>query len=188
MASAQSWNERYTSGSHVGSDPDPFLLEVTHYRHLLTGSSALDLACGAGRHAAYLARVGFSVTAIDFSQQALELAAEKLQGLDIEFLERDLESGDPDLGEARYDLVAVFEYLHRPLFPAIARSIRPGGLIVYKTYLTGGGDGPSNPNYLLHPNELLGHFDGYRVLRYQEELASHADRRPTAALLAQKPE
>jgi len=155
---------------------------------LLTGSKALDLGSGAGRHSAYLARSGFSVTAIDFSQQALKLAAEKSKGLDIEVLESDLESGTPDFGEARYDLVAVFEYLHRPLFPAIARSVRPGGLIVYKTYLAGGSRGPSSPNYLLEPNELLRHFAGYRVLRYQEQLASDPDRRATAALVAQKPE
>ncbi len=193
MASAESWNERYKSGSHTGSEPDPLLIRAIHYRHLLTGSAALDLACGAGRHAAYLARSGFSVTAIDFSQQALKLAVEKSQGLDIRFLERDLESGNPDLGKACYDLVAVFEYLHRPLFPAIARSILPGGLVVYKTYLLGGAGAPSNPSYLLQPNELLRHFDGYRVLRYQEELASDVDgcatgQRATAALIAQKPE
>ena len=188
MACAQGWDERYRSGSHTTSEPDPFLLELESYRVLLRGSHALDLACGAGRHSLALARAGFAVTGIDFSQQGLAIAAERTNGLGVRFINRDLESSAPEPENEAYDLVVVFDYLYRPLFEPIRRCLRPSGLVLYKTYMVGSDSGPSNPNYLLRSNELLGHFEGFRVLRYQEWLAHQPDGRSSAAIIAQKPE
>ncbi len=126
---------------------------------------------------------------MDFSAEALRLARERAAaaGLSVETQQLDLESDPPpDLGESVYDLTVVFQFLHRPLFRAIRRAVRPGGLVLYKTYtldqLTQEG-GPRNASFLLDPNELLVRFRDWRVLRYEEEI----DGRATAALLAQKP-
>ena len=185
--SAADWNARFQAGKHTGSEPDRFLAVLDSYRSLLPSQvQALDVACGAGRHSIALAERGFETTAVDFSRVALDRVAQRAQGLTVTTRLVDLEAPDVSLGEDAYDLIAVFQYLHRPLFPALDRALRPGGLIVFKTYTVdqaGLPGGPSNPDFLLRPNELLERFQAYRVLRYEEEV----DGRGTAALLAQKP-
>ena len=198
MPSADEWNERFRRGDHVSSTPDPFLEKSANYYPLLPGWQsdtanpadglrAVDLACGSGRHAVYLARAGFATTAIDFSEEALvhtaRLAAES--GVRVEGRLDDIEAADFSLAEAAYDLVTVFFFLHRPLFPALRRCLRPGGLIVYKTYSTDQLRYPGRPRHRMHmlePNELLRLFGGFRVLRYEEEWEG----RGTTALIAQK--
>ena len=198
MPSAEEWNERFRQGDHVNSNPDPFLNKSEPYYPLLPGWEvsaadparklrAVDLACGSGRHAVCLAQAGFEVTAIDFSEQALahtnRFAAEK--GVTVECRLDDIEAADFELGEKTYDLAAVLFFLHRPLFPALRRCLRPGGLIVYKTYSTDQLRYPGRPHHRMHmlePNELLRLFEEFRVLRYEEEW----DGRGTAALIAQK--
>jgi SAM-dependent methyltransferase len=72
---------------------------------------------------------------------------------------------------AQYDLILVFFYLQRSLFPQITRSLRPGGLLIYKTYThlqPAFGKGPSHPMHLLAKNELLDAFSDLQVLYYRE--------------------
>jgi SAM-dependent methyltransferase len=116
--------------------------------------------------------------------------------VNIETRQADLEAESVELGDAAFDLIAVFFYLHRPLFAQLRNCLRAGGLLVYKTYsvdqLRHPG-GPRHPMYLLEHNELLREFSsgefpgrefsGFRVLRYEEEWEG----RGTAALVAQKP-
>jgi SAM-dependent methyltransferase len=99
----------------------------------------------------------------------------------------DLEAEDVDLGESQYDLVAVCFFLHRPLFPVLRRALRPGGLVVYKTYSADQLKYPGRPRHRMHMlehNELLREFADFRVLHYTEEW----DGKGTAALIARKPE
>ncbi len=149
--------------------------------------SALDVACGAGRHTIELARTGFRVTGIDFSTEALLRAQALAQkaNVSIEYVETDLEAEGVDLGQDRYDLVVVFFYLHRPLLSALRRCLRRGGLIVCKTYSVDQLRYPGRPRHravMLEHNELLRVFAGFRVLRYEEEWEGKG----TAALIAQK--
>ena len=199
MSSATEWDERFRRGDHASSAVDPFLSESRTHWPLLnqaapsetarapSGKRALDLACGAGRHAVYLAEAGLDVTAIDFSQEGLA-AARRLgesRGVSIETVLMDLEAAEVDLGVERYDLAAVFFYLHRSLFPRIARCLRPGGLLIYKTYNIDQLRYPGRPRHRMHMlehNELLEVFSEFRVLRYQEEWEGKG----TAALIAQK--
>jgi SAM-dependent methyltransferase len=196
MSSLPEWDERFRSGSHSSATSDPLLAVSRKYWALLpsrpgvAGAAplALDVACGAGRHAVALAADGFQVTAIDFSGEGLrkggELAAG--QGVRVEWVQRDLEAANVDLGGALYDLAAVFFYLHRPLFPALGRCLKPGGLLVYKTYSVDQLRYPGRPNHRMHMlehNELLRAFAGFRVLVYEEEWEGKG----TASLIAQKP-
>ena len=83
-------------------------------------------------------------------------------------------------------MVSVFNYLHRPLIPVLKRSVRPGGIVIYKTYTRKQaqfGTGPRNPDFLLGENELPELFAGFRQLLYRETCKSEA----TAALVAQRP-
>lgn len=147
------------------------------------GGRALDVACGAGRHALLLAAAGFDVTAIDRDVTVvdrLRLQSERL-GLRLRTEVIDLErddvpggSGDPAastvLAPDTYDLVLVTRYLHRPLFPALIRSLAPGGTLIYETFLEQQAERghPKNPAFLLKPGELSSLIAPLSILRQRE--------------------
>ena len=90
-----------------------------------------------------------------------------------------------DLGREQYDLVIVFFFLQRELFPALISALKPGGILIYKTYTTEQkhfAGGPSHPMFLLQPNELLRAFSSLRVLHYHETVQE----RGVAELVARK--
>lgn len=133
---------------------------------------ALDVACGSGRHALLLAASGLRVHALDRDPariSALSQAAARLRlVLDVEV--RDLEAGAVDLGREAYEVVVVVHYLHRPLFPALVRALKPGGLLLYETFTTAQAarGEPRNPHFLLDPGELMRLVAPLEVLRQRE--------------------
>ncbi|HEY6273468.1 MAG TPA: methyltransferase domain-containing protein [Terriglobales bacterium] len=182
------WNARYSAGSHTGLAPDHLL--VTAYDEFLRSERpghALDLAGGAGRHSLWLAERGWSVKLVDVSDVAVRLADGRARGLSggmITTENLDL-SRLPDLGQDQFDLILVFYFLERKLFPALIRALKSRGFLIYRTYtveqrrLVGG---PSNPRYLLQPNELRQAFQDLEILRYGESITDQA----TAELVARK--
>lgn len=139
------------------ADPSPWLLDnVDLFR---PGARVLDVACGAGRHALFLAAARFNVRAVDKDEgriDRLRHAAGALQ-LPLHADVLDLEAPDLSLGNDAYDAILVVHYLHRPLFPALRRALAPGGLLLYETFLKGHAERygkPSNPAFLLEPGEL----------------------------------
>jgi SAM-dependent methyltransferase len=117
------------------------------------------VACGRGRHALLLAAAGFDVTAVDRDERAvtdLDAQAREL-GVSLHACVGDLEKADADLGDGVFDLVVVFRYLHRPLFPTLRRALRPGGVLVYETFTRAQAalGHPRNPAFLLEEGELL---------------------------------
>jgi rhodanese-related sulfurtransferase len=122
------------------------------------GGAALDVACGRGRHALLLASAGFRVRAIDADPariEALRTVADRLR-LDVDAAVEDLERGAPSLGAGTFALVLVFNYLHRPLMPAIIGALQPGGLLFYETFTVdqGARGRPTSPAHLLEHGEL----------------------------------
>lgn len=127
--------------------------------HLLPpAGDALDLACGSGRHAIWLAEAGFSTTAVDRDATAVEALNREAarRGWPLRAKVVDLESGQPFLDPDTFDVVVGFHYLHRPLFPALVAALRPGGVLVYETFTRGQAlrGKPTNPAFLLEPGEL----------------------------------
>lgn len=187
MAEPAEWDARFLAGEHAGSEPDPFLLSCQDCLTLLPERArALDLACGAGLHAVWLAARGLRVTAVDFSAEALlrTAALARERDVDVDCRRLDLEAPQVELGS--FHLIAGFFFLHRPLFPALREALLPGGLILYKTYTTDQlryPGRPRHPAHLLEPNELLRVFEGFRVLRYEERWEGKG----TAAIAARKP-
>ena len=114
----------------------------------------LDLACGRGRHARWLAAQGFSVEAVDRDASALAALA-GVTGVRVRAA--DLESGPWPYAGCRFDGIVVTNYLHRPLLPLIEGSLADGGLLIYETFMVGNErhGKPSNPDFLLRPQELL---------------------------------
>jgi SAM-dependent methyltransferase len=164
------WNQRYAS-LEGESLPQPADV-LQNYQHLLPKTGvALDLACGLGGNALYLAQRGLETYAWDVSSVAIE----KLTGLAaslkvlVHAQVRDVVNQPPPAHS--YDVIVVSRFLHRPLIPNIVAALKSSGLVFYQTFIQEktGDIGPSNPEYLLAENELLKLFSGLRILDYREE-------------------
>ena len=148
---------------------------VARFAPLAKAGEALDLACGSGRHTRLLAARGMRVTALD--RQAELLAP--LAGPNVTPMVHDLEREGAvwPFAPGRFALIVVTNYLYRPLFPQLAASLRPDGILIYETFAQGNQiyGKPSNPDFLLAPEELLGmaREQGLQVLAYED---GHVDR------------
>ena len=162
-------------------DPSRFLVEEVAD---LAAGRALDLACGAGRHAVWLAERGWKVTAVDFSTVALEqaraLAAER--GVDVEWVQADVLSFQPE--PRAYDLV-VFFYLQLPAderrvaLGHAASAVAPGGTLLVVAHdllnLTEGHGGPSTAAVLYTPAEVADDLGGLTVTRAERVVRPVSD-------------
>jgi len=160
------------------TDPAPSLFLAQQLQlHRLPKGRALDVAAGSGRNALYLASHGFQVDAIDRNEQVMaQLAATaKQRNLpNLTVLTVDLERKTeerPEFPKQEYDVIVVFFYLHRALFPSLIESLKPNGVLIYETFTI--------DNYLRHrhprrwefclaQNELLRLTSTLRVLSYDE--------------------
>ncbi|MGE0659750.1 MAG: class I SAM-dependent methyltransferase [Reyranellaceae bacterium] len=146
--------------------------------------TALDVACGSGRHLRLLRDRGHRATGID--RDVSGLAA--LDG--VEIVEADLETGPWPLPGRRFAAVLVSNYLHRPLFPDLRAALEPGGLLVYETFAAGNEKygRPSNPDFLLRAGELLDMARGaLRVLAWEAVETTVPRRAVVQRLAALKP-
>ena len=151
--------------------------------------TVLDVACGRGRHSILMARSGFDVDAVDRSAEAIkELRdlAERLR-LSIHPKQLDLETTPPpDLGSRTYDVILGFNYLYRPLMPAIREAVKPGGRIFYETFTRRQAERghPRNPAFLLETGELEQLMAPFTILRARE---GDIDGRFIASVVAERP-
>lgn len=153
--------------------PAPFLEQVLpRLLEAVPRGRVLDLAAGAGRESVFMALHGFDVTAVDHDRGILD-KAEALaarNGVRITTTVLNLERIEPALPPGPFQVVMVFRFLHRPLFPALAGALAPGGFLVYETYRRGQErfGRPKHPRFLLDRGELSSAFPGLTVERYEE--------------------
>lgn len=177
--------------------PEGFAPEPAHvlrtYDYLLPAQGlAVELACGLGGNALFLAKRGFKTRAFDLSPVAihrLNRTAEENR-LDIDCEVCDLEN--TELPHAGFDVVVMTHYLDRKLNKALVNALRPGGLLYFQTFVRDKDPaaGPGNPEYLLAENELANMFSGLVIRAYSEagrigDLSTGL--RNEACLVAQKP-
>jgi len=139
---------------------------VRRWSHLIApGATALDVACGAGRHLRWLRGLGHEVTGVDRSAEALAACA----GLG-ELVQADIENAPWPFAGRRFGAVVVTNYLWRPLLPAIVDSVAPGGVLIYETFAHGNETvgRPARPEFLLAPGELIQACAGLRVVAYED--------------------
>jgi SAM-dependent methyltransferase len=132
------------------------------------GGEVLDVACGGGRHARLLARLGFEVHAVDRDASLFRDRPPAVQ-----LVEADIEAGPWPFEGRRFDGIVVTNYLHRPLLATLVGSLEPGGVLVYETFAQGNErfGKPSNPAFLLAPGELLESVRGrLRVVAYEDRV------------------
>jgi SAM-dependent methyltransferase len=136
------------------------------------GRRVLDVASGRGRHTLHLAALGWRVHAVDRDPDALAALLDAARGLPGEVTAEclDLETGMPSLGVRQYGAVLVFNYLHRPLMPAIVHAVEPGGVLIYETFTVGQArrGRPGNPSFLLRDGELPALVAPLAILRARE--------------------
>ena len=157
--------------------------------HAALSKRALDLACGSGRDALWLAQRGYAVLAVDHRADVLA----RLQGsarawqCPVATLCRDLEAAPLQLPATDFALVTVARYLHRPLLPQLQTLVAPGGLLVYETFVQGAErfGSPRRPAFLLAPGELARQFAGWQILC--DRIQPLPDGRPVQAFIARRP-
>jgi len=165
LADRERWNRKYAAGNpHPDFAPDPLL---TQYAHLLGGNGwALDVACGVGHNALFLARGGYDVLAVDGSLVGLQYgrATARDRALPVHFVAADLDRFA--LIRHRFNLILVMRFLSRPLLPLLKEALMPGGLMIYQTFnLNWRRANPAfNPEYLLAPGELAKAFSDFEVI------------------------
>jgi SAM-dependent methyltransferase len=152
-----------------------------------TGES-LDLACGSGRNALWLAEQGFRTMAVDRNAEAIRSLAEEAsrRGLSMRTEVVDLENGQPFLQPDSFGLIVVVHYLHRPLFPSIVGALRRGGVLVYETFTRAQAarGKPTNPAFLLEPGELLSLVQPLAIVASRE---GEFEGRMVASVVATRP-
>ncbi|MDI1247034.1 MAG: class I SAM-dependent methyltransferase [Rhodoferax sp.] len=151
---------------------------VQRWQHVMPeGARVLDVACGSGRHMAWLAQRGCHCTGIDRSAEAL--AAARRYGHTVL---ADIENApwplmDNGLPQA-FDVVLVSNYLWRALFPVLLQSLVPGGLLLYETFAQGNESvgKPSRPDFLLQQGELLQLCQSLRIVAFEEGYLPNPER------------
>jgi SAM-dependent methyltransferase len=184
---AEIWDERYAHGKYSSAAPHKLLISLAEK---LKAGKALDLACGTGRHAIFLAENNWKVTAIDSSNVGIEIAKQRAneKDLTIDFRVADLEKGEFQIEENFYDLICDFYYLQRELFDAMKKGLNLGGIIISTIHIYG--EGEDEGRFLLKEGELKEFFDGFEILHYHETPQTDTDagehHRRTAEIIAKK--
>lgn len=135
--------------------------------HIPAAGHVLDVACGLGRHARYLAGLGYRVDAVDRDADSLA-ALHRVTGVTTRAA--DIEQAPWPYPEQHFAGIIVTNYLHKPLLPQLVASVAPGGVLIYETFALGNEryGRPTNPAFLLAPGELLDIVRGHlRVVAYE---------------------
>lgn len=180
-ADREKWNQRYREGAYEERTHPSAFLESWIER--IPPGRALDVACGAGRNALYLAARSFEVDAVDISGQALERARDVAHrsGLSVNWLEHDLD--EPLLLDSSYQLILIIRYVNLPLIRRLTANLAPGGYLVCEQHLVTEADviGPTSPAYRVRSGDLLAVADRLRIHHLEEVVVPDPDGR-TAAL------
>lgn len=179
------WDQRYRSGQQpedLNAAPAPLVVETA--RRLRPGR-ALDLACGTGRNALWLAAQGWKVTAVDGAPAAIEILQRRAaqSGVVIDARIADLERSEYAIEPGQWDLILMCYYLRRDLFEPAKRGVSPGGVLLAIVHITDPGEQPTA--HRLRPGELKNYFQGWRILHYREGRPDDpAHRRLSAEIVA----
>lgn len=170
------WNRKYAAGNpNPALAPEPLLVR---YAHLLDGrGTALDVACGVGQNALFLAQRGYEVLAVDASVAGLRHAHAALAGtrLPVQLIAADLD--DFVLPRRYFALAVVFRFLSRPLLPRLKQALAPGGLLFYQTFNVN--HVRSAPRmrreYLLERGELAGMLGDFETIATNDTADNEAE-------------
>ena len=180
QADRDKWDKRYREGSY-GTRTYPTEL-LTEWLPRLPKGRALDVACGTGRNALYLAAAGYTVDGIDISSIALQRLKETActRNLTVKCIEIDLDS-EP-LPYQCYDLIVLVRYRSTSLISRLLPLLNEGGYFFCEEHLTTNANviGPSSPSFRVKPGELEKLSENLNVLFYSEGIVKAPDGRRAA--------
>jgi SAM-dependent methyltransferase len=182
------WEERYRSRGRPEEDfaSEPVALVARTARTLLVGR-ALDLTCGTGRNALWLAQQGWKVTAVDGASGAIEALQSRTgaQGLTIDSKVADLEKWEYRIEREAWDLICICYYLQRDLFEVAKRGLAPGGVVISIVHISDPGE-PATEHRLL-AGELAGYFRDMEILHsFEGQPDDPAHHRAVAEIVARR--
>lgn len=179
-AEREKWDERYRLGAYADRDHPSAWLE--RWLPDVTPGRALDVPCGAGRNAIFLASRGFSVTGIDISAVALARAeaTARARGLSVEWIRRDLDTGLALAG--KFELIVMIHYVDLDLIPDLANLLTPGGHLIVELHLATDRAvaGPRDAAFRVAPGALRDAAEHLDILRYCEGIVEDPDGRTVA--------
>ncbi len=163
------WNQRYAEDNYQKNNPVTLLED---WLPRLPVGRALDVACGAGRNALFLAQAGYRVDAIDISSEGLNLARQNAESQEfrINWIEQDLDQVYQfDTG---YDLILVMWFVNLELITRLCDCLAPGGYLLAEDHLITDQEvgGPANPNFRIAPGDLREAVSGLEILLYEESV------------------
>ncbi len=163
----QKWNDHYANAAW--GVPARVLLENGHL--LPAGGDALEIACGMGASALFMAERGLRVRAWDSAVVAIERLQQQATERQLPVTAEVRDSVQAPPAALSCDVIVVSHFLDRTLFPPLLAALRPGGLLFYQTFIKARIDdtGPRNEAYRLGDNELLTLCQPLRILVYREE-------------------
>lgn len=173
LSLGQKWDEKYQQDS-LKTPANPCYVLKQHSRLLPFQGQALELACGLGGNARFLAQCGLKTHAWDVSDVALTLLNNwaSLKQLPIQPLITDLEQ--MILPFQQFDVIVISRYLDRTLFAAIQDALKPGGLLFYQTFLAPVQDGaPQNPDFYIQSGEFNQAWSKLQTVVYGEGWLAH---------------
>jgi len=199
MMEISDWNERYRSDAGaegLNAPATPLLVEtverLARHRHPKTATAplqALDLACGAGRNALWLAAHGWKVTAVDGAPAAVAILQDRAAqcGLNVDARVADLVKGEYPIDLGTWDLIAILYYLQRDLFAPAKRGLAPGGVLIAIVHISEPGE--ESTAHRLRPGELGSYFEGWEVLhQYEGKPRDIAHQRAVAEVVVRRSE
>ncbi len=177
------WDARYRSRASEDLH-SPATELVIQTANKLTPGRALDLACGTGRNAIWLARQGWQVTAVDGAPEAIGILRERAleAGVAVHAEVANLQTGEYRIAPAAWDLITICYYLQRDLISSAMLGLRPGGLLLVIVHITEDGEEPTD--HRLRPGELADYFDACEILHsYEGKPNDPAHRRAVAEIV-----
>ena len=199
QADQDKWNARYREGAYAArTHPSALLVEwLPKLKFRKAHPRAIDVGCGTGRNAVYLARRGWQVDAVDVSEVALDQLTEtaNAESLPITCIQADLEDAahrPADLFTAdRYDLAVMASYTNLPLIDTLMGALRAGGYLIVEEHLVTEADvvGPRSPQFRVAPGALRAAAAGLDIVAYREGIVNDPDGRSAALaqLVARRP-
>jgi SAM-dependent methyltransferase len=151
---------------HSNDAPSPWFTQ--HADRVAVGGMLLDVACGYGRHAKFFASRDVHVVAVDRDEDALQ-SLRDIKNITTDHC--DIERNPWPYAENSFDAIVVCNYLWRPTFDTLLKTIKPNGVLLYETFMDGNEryGKPSRADFLLRPNELLARTNNaFRVIAFEE--------------------
>lgn len=163
----EKWDQIYKENN---KETDAALVLVEHAFLLPSSGTALDLACGLGANACFLAERGLATTAWDISEVAIAKLQQTALSKALLIKAEAHEITPSSFNENSFDVIITSRFLDRSLSDGIISALKPGGLLFYQTFNREKIDttGPNNPNFLLAKNEFLVMFAPLKLVFYQE--------------------